>query len=689
MPEWESTVSLGMDTNMGLALDRMTTAVTYTTDGETFEPAAEGENGWISDVSVNEDFITFTTAENTTSDTRIAKITVSVYDNVSRKTYSASCLVNQEAENGYFRFDNPDTPAEVESFAKDEVLPWTTNMEMFFDNTTVTVSYDEPGEEWISNITLEPDGLHASILESTYHGERHATITITYSGPQGTVTTTRKVVQAEPALEIAFADLRAKLTAAGTYAPERDFILARVISDPGNPNSETNPKPTWDTVDQSESTRTAYIQSLDGQYGFRVKLADGVDPNILPRYAMVKIALAGLTIEREDNPTRYTIRNMSASNILETTAGSESDITSKTKHINQLTDDDINTFVVLQDMEVAVPRGSWINLRGALVMKSDLNSKGLAGKSQYDCGVRFFRDINGDHIPMLVNAETPWRINTNEIPIPVGSGTVGAVVVYAPLQQQNANNEMGRYQIRVFKREDMNLDKSVSSFSKNIAVWKWQSASDIIRPDATDKTKVKANEGEGFMSTNVELGKDCNVLTGGFYTEAWGGDNITRAFYYCGANWWDFTAPSGSRGKSITWEFSTKGISGKHLTLSLAVGGGYQHKTDGKVPTQWNIEYSTDGVNFTSVKKKWVIYQTVVNGHTAMDAPGGNAEHVFDLPDEMFGHDKGYVRMKVAAKVTYDINKGVIGGNLTQAKQETDKAKNYLRFECISIKYNK
>ena len=72
-----------------------------------------------------------------------------------------------------------------------------------------------------------------------------------------------------------------------------------------------------------------------------------------------------------------------------------------------------------------------------------------------------------------------------------------------------------------------------------------------------------------------------------------------------------------------------------------------------------------------------------------MDAPGGNAEHVFDLPDEMFGHDKVYVRMKVAAKVTYDINKGVIGGNLTQAKQETDKAKNYLRFECISIKYNK
>ena len=84
---------------------------------------------------------------------------------------------------------------------------------------------------------------------------------------------------------------------------------------------------------------------------------------------------------------------------------------------------------------------------------------------------RFFRDINGDVIPMLVNAETPWRCEG--VHVPKGSGTVKAIVVYAPLDRQKANGEMGDYQIRVLSREDINLH-ATQGFSTVIAEWQME-----------------------------------------------------------------------------------------------------------------------------------------------------------------------------------------------------------------------
>ena len=120
-------------------------------------------------------------------------------------------------------------------------------------------------------------------------------------------------------MRVSFSDLRARLASAGTVNLERDYIMAQVISEPGNPNLETNPHTAWNQCDLTESARTAYVQSIDGAYGLRVKLADIADMSALPRYATVKIALAGLTLEREDTPARYTLRGFSASNILEMT----------------------------------------------------------------------------------------------------------------------------------------------------------------------------------------------------------------------------------------------------------------------------------------------------------------------------------------------------------------------------------
>lgn len=238
IPSWKSDLSIGFETNMGLALERIKSGVEYSTDGENFTAATNEDPGWITDIVVSEDLITFKTAANETGTTRMARLIVSVYDNVKGKSYKATTLVTQEAQGGYFRFENAETPTVVESFAKDVVFPWTTNMEMFFDAVKFEVAYTEPGEEWITNITPETDGLHASILESRYAGERHAAIKMSYNGPEGSVTATCNVTQDKPALEVPYADLRARLTAAGTVTLESDFIMAQVISEPGNPNME-------------------------------------------------------------------------------------------------------------------------------------------------------------------------------------------------------------------------------------------------------------------------------------------------------------------------------------------------------------------------------------------------------------------------------------------------------------------
>lgn len=695
MPSWESTSSVPFTTNLDLALDRIYAIIDYgefdTADGadnskvETVR-ATEENPGWLTDIVVEEDTVRFKVAENVDGLPRVARLTLRATNETTNRNYNTQAFITQTATTGYMDFNAPEQPAEVESFAKTVSFLWNTNMETYFNKLKFDVAYDEPGEQWISNFKPTKTGLQADIAESTYSGQRHATITVTYNGPEGNVTAIRKVVQAEPSLEVPFADLRARLTSAGTVTLERDYIMAQVISDPGNNNLETNPQPTWTTVDFEESTRTAYVQSLDGKFGFRVKLAADESPSILPRYATVKISLADLQLEREDAPARYTLRNFKAVNVLEVTEGTAAALPVKERHINQLTDDDIYTFCAMKDMELVIRYGSWTNLRHDFVLKHETFAPNGATAHRCDCFPRFFRDINGDNIPMLINAYTPWRCDGKNVP--KGSGTVKAIVVHSPLKRQSANNEMGTYQLRVMGRDDMVLNES-QGFSTVLAEWEWFTANTITKASGSE-TRITPRTGNGYMDTDgtkvtLSSGTPAAVtaVTGGFFNKTFDVKSNTSTAFRYNLNWWDFTA---KKGYSVFWNFSTAGISGSHLSMMMTCASGYQNITD-VVPTYWNISYSTDGVNFTSLKKNWVIYPCPVYAYELGDCAPGNAEVILELPDALFGQES--VTIKMTAASAKNTTKDGIGKGTLKATNIVSGNQPYLRFDAITIKYNK
>ncbi|MDE7443531.1 MAG: hypothetical protein K2M65_05155, partial [Muribaculaceae bacterium] len=329
--------------------------------------------------------------------------------------------------------------------------------------------------------------------------------------------------------------------------------MAQVISDPGNANLETNPQPTWNTVDLTESSRTAYIQSMDGAYGFRIKLADGVAANVLPRFATVKISLADLEMEREDSPVRYTLRNFTEANVLEMTSGSASSLPEKKIHINQITDNDIYTLVTFQDMELAFPYGVWGNMHNGFAVVSDVNPKGNATQTRCDCVPRFFRDKNGSVIPMLINAQTPWRGDTKYVP--KGSGTVTGIIVHSLLSRYNGNGELGTYQFRVMDRSDIKLSDT-NNVTANIAEWQWTGGASTIMTVAGSASQIRANSGSGIMDTDSPLSGTKTALTTNFFSIGNAATGTTLAFRYNGP-WWDFT---NNKGYNVSWTFSTAGI---------------------------------------------------------------------------------------------------------------------------------
>jgi hypothetical protein len=627
---------------------------------------------------VEEDTVRFKVAENTLGEARKARLTVSVRNTVSGTTYSASTIVTQEAVDGYVRFNLPDQNAEVESYEKTVNFLWDTNMEMFFSKMNISVAYSEAGEEWISDFKPTATGLQAKIHESKYDGERHATITVSYSGEHGTITATRKVLQARPAIEVPFADLRANLSAAGTVALEKGFIKAQVISDPANPNLETNPQPTWNTVDLTESTRTAYVQSMDGTYGLRIKLASEDDASALPRYATVNIALAGLTLEREDNPVRYTLSGVSASSIIESTAGTASSLPVKERYIDQLSESDYYTFVTFKDMQLAMRYGAWGNMHESFAQKTDLIPTGASGATRCDCVPRYFLDSRGGVIPMVINAQVPWR--RMGAYVPQGSGTVKGIVVYSPLKRYNQNGEMGKYQFRVMDQSDINLNATTSSYSNIIAEWQWTGGSSTIK--LSNKKDIAANLGTGTMTTSADIDDSGVAVTTSWLMKTFPASTFTE-YLACryNAKWWNFTT---GVGENISWTFSTKGLTGSHLTFAMTGSIGKQAQPNTGAPANWALEYSTDGTNFTTLNSNFIFYPSPIYANTTGTIPAGNPEYIFNLPDALMGQDKVVVRMRAVSK-KYATADGLTAGTIT----DSNIVATYLRFESIVIRYNK
>ena len=135
--------------------------------------------------------------------------------------------------------------------------------------------------------------------------------------------------------------------------------------------------------------------------------------------------------------------------------------------------------------------------------------------------------------------------------------------------------------------------------------------------------------------------------------------------------------------------FSTEGLSGSNLVFvwSAAQGSTRSATDDIQGPTQYRVEYSTDGSSFTAIDQIYAMHPIVTWSDKlagGFSVPGLH-QYVTKLPATLLGHSKVWVRVRAAS------NKSLDDDFLTP---EGGTVKNYtslntwVRFGELTVQYN-
>ena len=206
----------------------------------------------------------------------------------------------------------------------------------------------------------------------------------------------------------------------------------------------------------------------------------------------MQLLIQGATGNLVENPDRYELEGVTKSMVISRTAGSASDVPIKEKHMNELTDDDIYTYVTLKEVEFPVRKGAITPLNEGYAIGT-----GADRISKYPLLVR---DINGDDMYMLTNTNCAYRSDGTRLPY--GSGKISGVIVHerfsrfewrdgadpAEMDDDPTLGFIGRYQIRHLTREDIALEKDFeNSFSALLTEYRYgKLESHIFRPTTGD-----------------------------------------------------------------------------------------------------------------------------------------------------------------------------------------------------------
>ena len=516
-----------------------------------------------------------------------------------------------------------------------------------------------------------------------------------------------------------FADVRALVTEDNLKVTESLVIEGVVVSDCESPNMDQNHNISTSRMDLTGNLRTAYVQSLDGEYGFRIRFK-GAEDNELRRYSVVKIDLKGTTIVKKYNPERYTITDVDMANIISYKRGDVSLVPRKERTIGELSDKDVYTFVTLKGVEFVFKEGSYTNIWEPYCIKSDLHKV----ENRYDVTSRMdgwaslLRDTDNNAIYMLVNTLCQWRRTGKRIP--QGMVELSGVVVSSTIRRHG--NEMGKYQIRPIDEHDIVPQKGKSPY-KNIVSWTYEGNSDFstnfemmgYKTGQHWKKEVKGDRllpdyGKGFMWTTSDsffvLCDDLNDVStqnrGAIKGGAIGFDGPTTSWYIFDAN----KKVIGTN--SIFIEFSTAKINGTHLGLAFDFGAGKQSADSSwQYPAQWKVEYSVDGHRWILLKDSGTD-QTITNLRTlpyrpdnlkllgdgkvkptGYDCGMGLQQHLYALPTSAFGCEKVLLRITPAngklAQIRSNPNGNIImdNGVVSPSCRQTT----FLRFGSIYIYY--
>ena len=398
------------------------------------------------------------------------------------------------------------------------------------------------------------------------------------------------------------------------------------------------------------NTKTVYVQTVDGKYGFRLSFDDN-NANNLKRGDKILLHLQGTLTNKNENPTRYYIARVTPNNYTIISRGNE--VVTNERTIATLTDEDLFTDVTLKDISFVHKGGAYVYGQASMT-----GGKG-AGHEFRGHFATLMRDKNDDVIFATINAKCHWaRDLTAGIEAPQGVGTLQGVLV---TESDKAYGTLGKYQIRPFEAASFKMDAAKAYAAKLVAGWildkktvsigqyAWNGITSGVGGYITGSTsvtetvfnKMHANYGitdgsavlyttnRTLMVTHSTLNSlakgqwanctyfptiidgDKGHLTNGGAADVISSSKATSlAFYHDVASYyeWDESGAWTGNTNGLVLEFPTTSVSGD-MSVSFSLSPTPYARTDNKnavtkymvkgalfgYPLLWKVEYSVDG----------------------------------------------------------------------------------------------
>ena len=485
---------------------------------------------------------------------------------------------------------------------------------------------------------------------------------------------------------------------AGVAIAEDVMIKGYIVSDQTGGNAGDVQQTSETTLGYDEARRTAYIESLDGRYGFRILCASQSD-NIFEMYSQVSLLLKGATVVRDSDPSvrSFTIEGITSNMVATAEAGTRDRLPEKRMRMSQLSDDDIYTYVTLADCEIPVRKGSLTPVNEGYGI--------LFGSQRLGKYPLLIRDIQSRSMYLMTNMTCTYRRNGKRLPY--GSGSLRGVVVHETFEHFSdsgdpaAYGDIGRYQLRHQSEEDIYDGMGVDfkdSFSElafemryahiegNRALATEEGMEGYVtltslRPNAAFATGesfaflgpvgrdhsatsyasdvcgielLVADGGSSYTTTLAGASNAGKGLVQGFARSSSGGTPATIApslWTQYVWNYEDTTDGEGGSADGFLVCFQTTGISTSVLSLQLATFNNSQH-----TPRWWKVEWSEGGTK----SDPWIpvgTFRTAVfenySGACMWNLPAAKVTDL-PLPTEMLGRERVYLRIVPAVNATGD-----------------------------------
>ena len=447
---------------------------------------------------------------------------------------------------------------------------------------------------------------------------------------------------------------------------------------------------------------TNYLESVDGKYGFRI-VTDTPLENDFIRDTKIGLMLSGAKVRKSaTEPVCYEISGVSSFNLI---TASDEPAPVKEKSIEDITDDDIFTSVVLKDCEIPMRKGPFTPI-----------NEGYGNLCSYNFFAKYpqlVRDRKGGSIYMFINVTCPYRRDGN--PMPNGSGDIRCVVVN---EKYKSFGDVGRYQIRPLTREDIALKEDFKdSFSALISEFRW-----TRQPGENESTTLPgailatAGNGEmthtysGYTSGGVRFGNfspsyfylgPCGtskkkhisngaglILDDGTEYKPWEGDEANQntdgkgwiatgcRISWSNKYWWNSSA---GEGYAYLVKFSTAGVSSDFVSMQFAM---YNNSQNLRSPRYWKAQYSFDAENWTDVGE-FTVNDVAIWAMRCDWQTLGTQVFDFPLPTSILGKDDVYIRLmprinKAAQKTDDGYDNSTIAND-----------SGYNTMDYFAIRYNK